>query len=176
MSERRVAWDSASCLAFLKDEEGRADLCENVLQQARTGKLVIVISALVLAETLHLRGAAPIARGKRDDVRKFFLRSAFLVADVTRAIAERAQDLVWDQGVAPKDAVHVATALHYRVPILHTFDGGLHGKSKTLGSAPKLVICAPGEEDPQLNLKVPRSPAEKRVSPVAKRSSRRVAR
>jgi hypothetical protein len=49
---------------------------------------------------------------------------------------------VWDNGIKPKDAVHVATALDAKLTILETFDGDLIGKSVTLGNLP-LVIRKP---------------------------------
>ena len=45
---------------------------------------------------------------------------------------------MWDHSVKPKDAVHVATALHQDVPIeqLDTFDEPLMNLSGKLGSPP----------------------------------------
>lgn len=173
MTRRRVLWDSACCLAFLKGEADRVDLCEEVLDQAKAGKVEIVLSALALAETLNLSGAASIPKASRETVRKFFARSSFVVADVTRRISERAQDLVWDHGVKPKDAVHVATALEYAVPVIHTFDGALIALSKRLGGVPKLQICAPGDDVEQINLKLPRSSAERGASVLKPRGKRK---
>lgn len=164
MTRRRVLWDSACCLAFLKAEAGRVEQCEEVLDQAKVGNVEIVLSALALAETLNLAKMPAIPKSSRETVRKFFGRSAFVVADVTRRIAERAQDLVWDYGVSPKDALHVATALEHAVPVLHTFDGPLMQRSKRLGSSPKLVICAPGDDEEQIKMRLPRSPAERSAS------------
>lgn len=47
------------------------------------------------------------------------------VYDVDRTLAERARDVVWNYGVKPKDAIHVATALDAQVDQLDTFDEGL---------------------------------------------------
>ncbi len=44
---------------------------------------------------------------------------------VDRQIAERAQEVVWEHNVAPKDSVHVATALAAEAQHLDTFDGPL---------------------------------------------------
>jgi hypothetical protein len=40
-------------------------------------------------------------------------------------VAELARDLVWEKGIKPKDAIHVAAALVVEAPILETFDGPL---------------------------------------------------
>jgi len=55
-------WDSATCLAYLLDEAGRADACQLVLDAAEDGKLELVISTLTIAEVLALRGKAALAQ------------------------------------------------------------------------------------------------------------------
>jgi hypothetical protein len=47
--------------------------------------------------------------------------------------------LVWQDDIKPKDAIHVATALRYKCPVLETFDEPLVGKSGLHG----LVIRRP---------------------------------
>ena len=59
--------------------------------------------------------------------------------NVTRVVSESAQELVWDHGVRPKDAIHVATALEAQVQALETFDDGLLKKSETIGVPPLLI-------------------------------------
>ncbi len=61
------------------------------------------------------------------------------VRNVTRSISESAQSLVWDQGIKPKDAIHVATALEAKVPILETFDEPLIAQSGTVGFPPLII-------------------------------------
>lgn len=137
-------WDSAACLAYLQDEGENARGCALVLDAAEAGRLELVISTLTIAEVLALKGQAPIPSDRAETVRRFFRRRYFLVADVTRFIAEQARDLVWTHGVKPKDAIHVATALSARVPYLDTFDEGLLKKSGRMGGDPTLLIVKPG--------------------------------
>ena len=61
--------------------------------------------------------------------------------ELDRFIAEEARALVWDHNVAPKDAVHIATALRREVHIeqLDTFDRKLIGLSGRLGDPPLLI-------------------------------------
>jgi hypothetical protein len=60
-----------------------------------------------------------------------------------------ARGLVWDHGIAPKDAIHVATALDARLVLMNTFDGGLLGHSEKIGS-PRLTIERPAIREPPL--------------------------
>ena len=72
----------------------------------------------------------------------FFKRSYIIPVSITRRIAEDSRDLVWDHGIDPKDALHVATAIKAKVDVLNTFDKPLIGKSLQVGN-PKLLIEAP---------------------------------
>lgn len=137
-----VYWDSDAFLGWLQSEAGKVELCAGTLKRAEQGEVLILASALTLAEVLWMRGAPPIPRDKAEIVRKFFRRSHFRIRNVTRAISESAQDLVWTQGIRPKDAIHVATALDAHAYALETFDEGLLGKTGQIGT-PALIIRKP---------------------------------
>lgn len=127
-------WDANVFLAWLKEEPDKLAQCEAGIREAEAGKLVIVTSALTLAETLYLvRGEIPVAPETREKVRSFFRNEYILLHELDRGIAELAQDVVWDHEVAAKDAVHVATALAVgeRLPLeqFDTYDGPLIAKS-----------------------------------------------
>lgn len=138
-------WDSNAFLAYFQEEAGRVDSCEAILVDAEKGKILIVTCALTLAEVLALRGEPripPTPEMKRKVV-DFFKNEYVAVVNVSREIAELARDLVWDHGVKPKDAVHVASALVAEAPIFETFDRPLIRRSKNLGGTPPMVIREP---------------------------------
>jgi len=137
-----IYWDSDAFLGWLQAEQGKADLCAGTLKRADQGEVLILTSALTIAEVLWMRGAPMIPQEKAEIVRKFFRRSYLRVRNVTRAVSESAQDLVWTQNVRPKDAIHVATALDAGVAALETFDDLLLKKSGTIGN-PGLLIRKP---------------------------------
>lgn len=101
--------------------------------------MVIVTSALTIAEVLWLRNSPPIPKDRACMVQKFFGRSYIRVRNVTRDVAENSQSLVWDHRIKPKDAIHVATALAAHVLALETFDDGLLSQSGKVGSPPLIV-------------------------------------
>ncbi|MCL5736954.1 MAG: type II toxin-antitoxin system VapC family toxin [Actinobacteria bacterium] len=167
----RYYWDSCAFLAYLQDEEG-ADLCELVLDAAKEGKVLIVTSALTIAEVLNLRGCDKVPRSKRDQAHQLFQHEYIHVRNVTRKTAEAARDLYWDHDVAPKDAVHVASALEAKVPILNTFDKNLIAKGAIL--APALRVGTPFyyqqkelplEDSEEPAEQTDESPADQDVSP-----------
>jgi len=142
MAIELVYWDSDAFLGWLQAERGKTELCAGSLKRADKGEIVIVTSALTLAEVLWMRGAPRIPEAKAEIVRKFFRRSYMRVRNVTRATSESAQDLVWSHGIKPKDAIHVATALDANAAALETFDEQLIGKSGSVGN-PGLLIRKP---------------------------------
>lgn len=149
MSFERRYWDSDCFLGWLKAEEEKVGLCRQVLNRAEAGHLQIVTSALTIAEVLDLRGHEKIGRDRRQQVIDFFKKPYIITVSITRRIAEESRELVWDHGIKPKDALHVATAAHTKVPLLNTFDGGLIRKSGTIGS-PKIIIEHPQLDQPEL--------------------------
>jgi hypothetical protein len=86
-------------------------------------------------------------------------------------VAELAHDLrnhyaeLGGRMLSTPDAIHLATAIHYRADEFHTFDSG--SSTKSLGLIPlsgnvgghKLIICKPTAKSPQLDLRKPRSGA-----------------
>ena len=129
-------WDSDAFIGYLGQEPDKQAACMAVMKEAAAGKLLIVTSALTLAEVIKLRKHKPIRPEKRIVITEFFKHQYISVRNVNRALAEEARNLVWDYNVDPKDAIHVATALRFGIPRLETFDGGLHKLDGRLGTPP----------------------------------------
>ena len=139
-------WDACCFIGWLKAEPDKVPECRTVIGSAERGELKIVTSSLTLAEVLRLKGKDPIPAADAHKVRGFFRNPYIVLYDLDRTIAESAQDVVWNQGVKPKDAVHVATALAASgvagIEQLDTFDGNLIALSGQMGNPP-LVIGRP---------------------------------
>ncbi|MCO5146024.1 MAG: type II toxin-antitoxin system VapC family toxin [Aquamicrobium sp.] len=145
-----VYWDSDCFLGWLLSEPDKRDFCAEVIQEAEDGKLTIVTSALTLAEVLAIRYQPKIPSTKKELVERFFKNDWIAVRPLTRRVSEKARELVWDHGIAPKDACHVASALSESVGQLHTFDRDLIGKSEKVGGDPLLRIVKPQVKQPRL--------------------------
>lgn len=149
-------WDSCAFLAWLQDEPDTSDACNDTLNEAKSGSFIILTSSLTLTETLWMRKGPKLGKDKADLLNRFFRRSFLRVVNLDRKIAEDAQLLVWDHGIKPKDAIHVATALRYDCDMLQTFDIGLLKKT---GLVHGLTICAPeSAKQSSLDLRAPREP------------------
>lgn len=154
MSIERRYWDSDCFLGWLQAEPDKESLCHEVLQAAEDGHVLIVTSALTIAEVLALRNAPPIPASQRLQVEAFFKSDYIVVRNITRRVAENAREYVWDHGVKPKDALHVAAALDAGLELFNTFDRPLIGKSGQLGN-PSLIIQRPNWHEPKLPLEPP---------------------
>ena len=142
-------WDSCAFIGWLKDEPDKRDSLRSVLDRAEAGSVTIVTSAFTLVEVLRLKNKDPIPKDDAEAIRRFFENDYIALYNVDRTVAEKAQEVVWNHGVKPKDAVHVATALSVGQGVvidqLDTFDGELIGLSGKI--APDLRIGRPGFSD-----------------------------
>jgi predicted nucleic acid-binding protein len=155
VSRERRYWDSDCFLGWLRAEPDKQEACRGVLEEAQSGSILIVTSALTIAEVLALRGRPKVASDRRRAVEQFFRHDYISVQNLTRRLAESAREVVWDNGIAPKDAIHVATALATQVASLNTFDIELIKKSGLVG-VPALTICRPFVNAPKLDLRQPK--------------------
>lgn len=128
----KLYWDSNAFLAWLQNEPGRDAACRDTLDAAIRGEFLIVTSALTVAEVLWLRNGPRLSEEKADTLNRFFRRSCIRVVNLDRDTAQRAQRLVWESGIKPKDSIHVATAQRFGCPILETFDEPLINKGRSL--------------------------------------------
>ena len=73
---------------------------------------------------------------KEDTIRDFFQQEYIRLANVDRAIAESARDLVWAHSVRPPDCIHLATAIRHRADALDSFDTDVLALDGQLGDPP----------------------------------------
>jgi len=143
-------WDSDCFLGWLKEEPDKVNDCREVLEEAEAGRILLVTSALTLVEVIKLRKGLPIKREHSVLIKEFFQREYISVRNVDRFVAEKARELVWDYpSLNPKDSIHVATALHYTIPLLNTFDEGLIELDGRI-EVPSLRIERPSITQPKL--------------------------
>jgi hypothetical protein len=145
-----VYWDSVAFLGMLNGEADKIQICDDVWDAGRNGKLLIVTSTLSSAEVIYVKGAKKLDPAKRSMVSNFFKAYHLSQRPLTRSIAELARDVVWDCNIQPKDAIHIATAAFYKVRDFHTFDGGLLGKKSVDVNGFTVDIrkpYAPGQEE-----------------------------
>lgn len=161
-------WDTCLFLAWLKDEErnlGEMDGVRESIDRCRRREVKIMTSVLTSVEVL----AARIPVGM--DTHFAGLMKRISRVSVDTKVASLADDLrnhyaqKGGKKLSTPDAIHLATAVHYRADEFHTFDEV--GGRQTLGLIPlscdvgghKLTICKPVARHPELDLRKPRPEA-----------------
>lgn len=136
-------WDSAVFLALLNAETDRLQACQGVIAAAQRNEVHIVTSAITLIEVIKLRGERPLGIEHEETIRKFFEREFIVIRPVDTSMGLAARKLIWTYPhLKPKDAIHVATAVEYRVASLDTFDEDLIRLNGRIGD-PGLRIGPP---------------------------------
>jgi len=127
--KRIVYWDADAFLGLINGESDKIAECDEVWREAQNGVFQIVTSTLTIAEVIFMKGVPKLDPAKRPIVTAFFRSPWIVMRPVTRSIAELARDVVWDNAIKPKDAVHIATAATDKIAEFHTFDKDLLSKS-----------------------------------------------
>jgi len=127
--KRVIYWDSDAFLGLINGEADKIAECDEVWREAQQGIFVIVTSTLTIAEVIFMKGSPKLDPAKRSIVTAFFQAPWIVMRPVTRIIAELARDVVWDNAIKPKDAVHIATAAAEKIAEMHSFDSNLLSKS-----------------------------------------------
>ena len=161
-------WDTCLLLAWLKDEErsrGEMDGVRETIARQRRREVKIMTSVVTSVEVL----SAKIPVGM-DRLFAGLLKRIIRVGVDSRVatVAHELRNHYAQKGgktVSTTDAIHLATAIHYRADEFHTFDEG--GSNRSLGLIPlsgdigghKLRICKPSSTTPGVDLRKPPSEA-----------------
>ena len=127
--ERYQYWDSGVFCSFFSEEEGRFSVVEQLLNEGKAGKIVIVTSTIALTEVLKCKGHDPITERAEQKLTDFFEYPFIKLIAAERDICELARRYVWKHNFRPKDALHVATAdfalksLGIKIEQLFSWDG-----------------------------------------------------
>ena len=140
MPGSRRVWCSCVILDYLKGAPNAEEQCGLIIEAAEKGQTEIIVSALAEAEVGNIEGELP--EYAEDMIREFFSRPYVLKANLDPPVAEIARDLIRKYRIKGADAAHVATALHWNIPVFETYDGPLSRKinaNLTLLPSPLIV-------------------------------------
>ena len=154
----RLYWDACAWIAYIQKEmpgpgssvtESRYEMCRETLHRAEKGEVEIATSAFTLAEVCKV-GAD--AASPAMNLSAFFDRPYILLIPVDKQVGTQAQSLQLAKiaGLKPPDAVHLASALVWNIPMFQTFDAKLLNLNNLLTSADgnMLEVMRPSEEVP----------------------------
>ena len=122
--------DSSVFFALVKQEQitcpgglTRWEVAKHIFEDAQSGKYMLYTSTATIAEVRRIRERTePLDRAELQQIRDFFEHQFVQPIDVTREIAEKAQELGAEHGINPIDAIHLATAIWWRCDVLLVWD------------------------------------------------------
>ena len=139
----KIAWDAMVAIDCLQKQKPEQMVCITpMIREAEEGKLLLVCSTILKTETCKIDGVEPASQVEM--IRGFFENDYFEFEAVHDWIAEFAAGLRRDHGLTTFDAIHVATAVFTRTPILLTRDGETAKRKKLLPLDKKIPHRDPG--------------------------------
>lgn len=118
-------WDTGPFLAWLKEEQHRLADVEPVIRAAEAGKVRLVTSSVTLIEIVKLDQKQAVTQLPPEDaekIRRWFERRFISIRLFDRPTATLARELIWKHGLKTRDAMHLATAIYWKLPIVETTD------------------------------------------------------
>ena len=126
MPAARRVWCSCTTIDYLKGEPRAKPHCDLIINDCIAGNVEIVVSVLSHIEVAKVGNLTDDDAEAR--IQEFFNRPYVVSATIDLAVAREARRLVRTySGLKPLDAVHVATALRWNIPILETYDDQMIG-------------------------------------------------
>ena len=118
----KVYWDSCCFIGLLQQEQDKVAALTDLSQKAAADDLVIVTSALAIAEVCKLPDTGLQPEDQAQKILAFFENPYIVVRSLDRMIAERANMIARQQGVKPPDAIHLATGILTGCEVFYTYD------------------------------------------------------
>lgn len=123
MPPSRRLWDSCIVIGYLAGSPDLMPACPGIIRQAEAGILEIAVSEMAKAETAYLEGLSDAQSELL--IREFFSREYIIPISIDDPVSAIARDLVRKYRslkLRPPDAIHLATAILWRIPVLETTD------------------------------------------------------
>lgn len=120
-----IYWDSCIFIDAIQGNPEWNDVLSHIISAAEAGEVMIVTSALTLAEVIRDNKTDAVAGDPEQETNivELFDNTYVSVRTVDKQIGTLARQIARDYRLKPPDAVHVATALSTKVAELHTRDG-----------------------------------------------------
>ena len=129
-SFKRPYLDSSVFFGLIKREEipcpgglVRWQIAERIFEAAASGQYDIFTSTATIAEVRRIRRQDhPLDIAELQQIQEFFQHQYIQTIDVTREIAEKAQELGATYGMTTRDFIHLATAIWWGCDVLLVWD------------------------------------------------------
>ena len=123
----RRLWDSSVVIGYLAGHTELELQYSQIIGQAEAGDLEIVVSEMARVETAYLKELPDAAAELL--IQEFFSREYIIPVSIDEPVSTIARELVrkyrTSPSLKPPDAIHLATAILWRIPALETTDSDL---------------------------------------------------
>lgn len=151
-------WDSSVILAYLGGVPKAKKACELILKQGEREELILHVSTMAQSEVAFLPGYSNLE--SEDLVKEFFSRKYIKTILFDILVARESRKLIRkyrssnineqplfcptcnkriNSGLKPPDAIHLASALIWNIPILETYDPDLLKLNGKEGNPPIII-------------------------------------
>lgn len=137
-----VYWDSMVIIHRIQRTPEHIPILEQITDAAERGEIKIVVSTYSIAEVVKDPDGGVLSEEEDQKIIDLFENDYFIVRDITIPISHLSRQISRKFGVKPKDAVHLATAILWKVPVFHTYEDRLLSKDGKIGDPP-LKIAKP---------------------------------
>ncbi len=144
--DKFVYWDSCLFLAFLNDENGKADLISELYEKVEKENGKILTSTLAIVEVAHASSEKNnflLDPEIQNEINQIWADSKITTIEVNQDIAETARQIIREYlpkqwALTTQDAIHLATAVWINRNVAHlkeflTFDQKLFKYQTQLG-------------------------------------------
>jgi predicted nucleic acid-binding protein len=125
-------WDTDVFIHRFQKTLEHIAILEQLTDAAERGEIVFVQSAFTIAELVKDPEGEKLTEAQETLIEDFFENDFVIVRTLTEQIAFLSRRIAREYSVKPGDAVHIATAVFWKVPILHTYDNKLLNKTKLM--------------------------------------------
>ena len=151
--QQRLYWDACVFLALISDRTdaqsvARRETCSLIFDRALRGEVANLTSVVSIPEVLRTDDTDPMPEEVKERVLRLFDQDCIILVSADLARAEEAREFRWQfSRLKTPDAIHLASACHAKVDLMHTYDGdGVKWGLINLGGQicnPPLTIMAP---------------------------------
>ena len=127
MPASRRLWESSVVIGYLAGYAELESECSQIIEQAKSGEIEILVSVIATVETAYLRGESDAASEAL--IQEFFGRNYVIPVGIDPRTALISRGLIRKYRTGPKlkppDAAQLGTAIQWHVPIIETTDPDL---------------------------------------------------
>lgn len=125
-AERRL-WDSSVIIGYLAGQDDLKEVCELIIASAERGEIEIIVATMATVEVAYLEGLSD--EDSEAKIRELFGRDYITPVAIDMRVAAISRGLIRKYRTGPRlkppDAIHLATAMQWRIPVLETTDPDL---------------------------------------------------